>query len=92
MKWTVTTTKRAQKQIAQLPESAMKKLVALILDIQNHGPIRGDWPNYSAMGKNLHHCHIRRGRPTYVAVWEVKDKEIRMVEVTYAGTHENAPY
>jgi hypothetical protein len=27
-----------------------------------------------------------------VAVWEVIDKEIRLVEVSYVGTHEKAPY
>lgn len=29
---------------------------------------------------------------TYIAVWEERDREIRLVEVTYAGTHEKAPY
>ena len=37
----------------------------------------------------------KRGRfakvSTYVAVWEVIDKEIRLVEVSYVGTHEKAP-
>jgi hypothetical protein len=27
-----------------------------------------------------------------VAVWEVIDKKVRMIEVIYAGTHEKAPY
>ncbi len=27
-----------------------------------------------------------------VAVWEVIDKEIRIVEIKYVGTHEKAPY
>ncbi len=33
-----------------------------------------------------------QGRPTYVAIWKVKDKENKIVEVKYAGTHENADY
>lgn len=33
-----------------------------------------------------------KGHPTYVAIWEIMDKEIRLIEVTYAGTHEKAPY
>lgn len=45
MKWTVTATKRAKKQIVHLPESVKKNLVALIRDIENEGPVRGDWPN-----------------------------------------------
>ena len=60
MKWTVTTTKRAKKQIAQLPESVMKNLVALIRDIENEGPVRGDWPNCSSLGRDRHHCHIKK--------------------------------
>ncbi|MBI5591664.1 MAG: cytotoxic translational repressor of toxin-antitoxin stability system [Deltaproteobacteria bacterium] len=92
MKWIVTATKRAKKQIARLPDTAMQNLVALIRDIENNGPVRGDWPNYSFIGRYRHHCHIKKGRPTYVAVWEVVDKEIRLVEVIYAGTHEKAPY
>ena len=92
MKWSVKATKKARKQIARLPKSVMQNLIALIRDIENNGPVRGDWPNYSFMGQHRHHCHIRKGRPTYVAVWEVVDKEIRLVEVIYAGTHEKAPY
>jgi len=92
MKWIVTATTKAKKQIARLPESVMKNLVALIRDIEADGPIRGDWPNYSPLGQDRHHCHIKKGRPTYVAIWEVTDKEVKLVEVIYAGTHEKAPY
>ena len=35
---------------------------------------------------------LKKGHPTYVAIWEVTDKEIRLIEVIYAGTHEKAPY
>ncbi len=92
MEWVVTATKKAKKQIPRLPESIMKKIAALIRDIENDGPVRGNWPNYSFMGQNRHHCHIKKGRPTYVAVWEVTDKKINLVEVKYVGTHEKAPY
>lgn len=40
----------------------------------------------------VYHCHLNKGRPTYVVVWQVKDRLILLVEVTYVGTHENAPY
>ena len=43
-------------------------------------------------GENRHHCHIKKGRPTYVAVWEEMDGAIQLIEVTYVGTHEKAPY
>ncbi|WP_237707634.1 hypothetical protein [Desulfocurvibacter africanus] len=40
----------------------------------------------------VYHCHLNKGRPTYVAVWQVLDKVVCLVEVTYVGTHEKAPY
>ena len=92
MNWTVTIARKAQRQIRRLPKQVQKKLLALIREIEVAGPVRGNWPNYSSLGKNQHHCHIKKGRPTYVSVWEVKDKNIKLVEVTYAGTHEKAPY
>ncbi len=30
--------------------------------------------------------------PTYVAVWEESAGEVRLIEVTYVGTHAKAPY
>lgn len=61
-------------------------------DIEVDGPVRGDWPNYGKLASGRHHCHLKKGNPTYVAVWEVRDKKIKLVEVTYVGTHEKAPY
>jgi hypothetical protein len=61
-------------------------------DMELNGPVRGEWPNYSKLGISRHHCHIKKGRPTYVAVWEEAKNEIRLVEVTYVGTYEKAPY
>lgn len=92
MKWTVKLTKAAKKQADRWRKPVRQKLAVLLQDIENYGPIRGNWQNYSPLGADWHHCHLRKGRPTYVAVWEVKDKEIRLVEVTYAGIHEKAPY
>jgi len=92
MTWTVKIHKRATKQIDRLPVRVREALVDLIRDIEADGPVRGNWPNYSRLSANRHHCHIRKGSPTYVAVWEVTSKEIRLIEVIYAGTHEKAPY
>ncbi|WP_338032555.1 hypothetical protein [Desulfocurvibacter africanus] len=63
-----------------------------MLEIEKEGPVRGNWPNYSKLGPEKHHCHLKKGNPTYVAVWEERDRQVRLVEVTYAGTHEKAPY
>nr|WP_244084818.1 hypothetical protein [Desulforhabdus sp. TSK] len=63
-----------------------------VIDEAQRVPVRGNRQNYSVLGRDRHHCHLGKGRPTVVAVWEVRDKEIRLVEVAYAGTHEKAPY
>ncbi len=92
MSWQVTIHAKAQKSIPKLPNRVQKALAFLLREIELDGPTRGNWPNYGKLGKDKHHCHLKKGQPTYVAVWQVIDKEIRLVEVTYAGTHEKAPY
>ncbi|BBO82465.1 hypothetical protein DSCO28_30310 [Desulfosarcina ovata subsp. sediminis] len=90
--WQVVLSKKAAKQTKALPKVVQENLYALIRQIEIYGPIRGDWPNYSKLSPGRHHCHIKKGRPTYVAVWEVRNRTIQLIEVTYAGTHEKAPY
>ena len=48
MKWNVQITRNAEKQLKQLPEGIRKKIVALILEIELGGPVRGNWPNYGS--------------------------------------------
>jgi mRNA-degrading endonuclease RelE of RelBE toxin-antitoxin system len=91
MLWTVTIHKAVKKQLQKLPDKVLDALVRLAADIEYSGPVRGNWPNYSKLGDGRHHCHLKKGKPTYVAVW-TEDKETITVEVIYAGTHEKAPY
>ncbi|MDF2939381.1 MAG: hypothetical protein K0R66_23 [Gammaproteobacteria bacterium] len=75
----------------------MRKVLQFLLeDLINEGPAAWAWPNYGKLyGKRFEdkrHCHIKKGKPTYVCCWEVIDNEIRIIEVYYVGTHENAPY
>ncbi|BBO85900.1 hypothetical protein DSCO28_64660 [Desulfosarcina ovata subsp. sediminis] len=90
--WQVVLSKKAAKQTKVLPKVVQENLYALIRQIEIYGPVRGDWPNYSKLSPGRHHCHIKKGRPAYVAVWEVRNRTIQLIEVTYAGTHEKAPY
>lgn len=92
MTWTVTEKRTLNKQVRKLPAKVQNLLITLKRDMEVSGPIRGDWPNFSALSDNRYHCHLKKGRPTYVAIWEVMDKEIKLIEVIYAGTHEKAPY
>lgn len=78
--------------ISKLPRSIQKSLIALLADIEDKGPVRGAWTNYGKLSPSRHHCHIKKGKPTYVAVWEVTDKKVQLVEVIYVGTYEKAPY
>lgn len=90
--WTVKVNKGVVKQQNNLPEAVKKSLAMLEKDLAEYGPVQGAWPNYSKLNKKRHHCHLKKGQPTYVAVWEVVDSQIRILKVTYVGTHENAPY
>jgi len=92
MNWTVQEKIGLHKQIRKLPGNVQNLLIALKKDMEASGPVRGDWPNYSVLTGGRHHCHLKKGHPTYVAIWEVANKEINLIEVIYAGTHEKAPY
>lgn len=94
MLWTVEIPHNVAKRLSKLPDKIIDRLEILIAEIEVEGPARGNWLNYGKLEgtKNKHHCHIKAGKPTYVAVWEVIDKSIHLVEVIYVGTHEKAPY
>ena len=90
--WVVKLSRRTDRSLDFLPNPVRDALALLISDIEAGGPVRGDWPNYSRLGQRRLHCHLRKGRPTSVAVWEELDTEVKLMEVTYVGTHEKAPY
>ncbi len=89
MTWTVKVKKKLAKKLHNFPHNIREALEALVLDIRATGPVRGDWPNYSKLADGSHHCHLSY---RYVAVWTVTDETVRIVEVTYVGSRENAPY
>jgi mRNA-degrading endonuclease RelE of RelBE toxin-antitoxin system len=91
-KWQVNITRRVVKSLRKVPQIVKKNLVALIREIESNGPVRGNWPNYGRLPLNRHHCHLKKGKPTYVAVWEKRANEVRIVDIIYVGSHENAPY
>lgn len=87
--WTVGFTGKAAKQARKLPKREQETLVALVRDLQMRGPALPDWPNYSKLGGSRHHCHLSY---KWVACWEMQDKALRLIEIYYAGSRENAPY
>ncbi len=90
--WQIRFTSKAQKQFKKLPQKVKDRAVLLLGEIKLEGSGRGNWPNYSKLGKGEFHCHLKKGKPTYVICWRVEDKQIKIVEVYYVGTHEKAPY
>lgn len=91
IKWEVRVNRQSEKAIAKLPRGVKEQFIALLLDMRFQGPVRGNWKNYSKLSKDIHHCHIKKGHPTYVCCWR-SDPRLRVIEVFYVGTHEKAPY
>lgn len=94
--WVVISTKSADKQATKLSQNVLLMLHLLLEDLANKGPALPVWPNYGKLRgkKNIdrRHCHLQKGKPTYVCCWEVIDKKRKVIEVYYVGTHEKAPY
>lgn len=96
MSWKIKIPTKVGKQIIKLPRAAQAATLLLIRDLEKNGPATGGrWKNYGklkGMPGDKRHCHLSKGRPTYVCCWEVIDKELKITEVYYVGTHEKAPY
>ena len=94
MLWNVKFTSKAKRQVKNLPREISEIIFALVLEISKLGPTRATWHNYGRIKghRDCHHCHLKKGKPTYVAVWKVTDTKNNIVEVRYVGTHENADY
>lgn len=96
MNWTIIIPTKVGKQIVKLPESVQAAVFLLTQDLERYGPATsGSWKNYGklkGMVGDKRHCHLSKGRSTYVCCWEVIDKTLRVTEVYYVGTHEKAPY
>ena len=90
--WTVVLVGQAKKAKKNLPVNVWKTFLMLAFELKQ-GPMKGKWPNFGPLWgqKGCYHCHLQKGRPTYVACW-MSDKQERLIEVYYAGTHEKAPY
>jgi len=93
--WSVKFSAKASKQKAKLPKNIDDILAALVTDLALQGPALPKWKHYGKLiGKKgeYHHCHLNSGRPTYVAVWQVLDRQVRVMEVRHLGTHESVNY
>ena len=93
MRWKITLNNKVNKQLKKLPERVVLLTQLLTSDLGMFGACPGkQWPNFGKLSDTKYHCHLAKGRPTYVACWEIVNKSQRKIEVYYVGTHENAPY
>ncbi len=97
--WEVAISGRAQRESSRLPKEVQMALSFLVKEMELCGPkLSRSWKNFGPLKKdpgipdNAYHCHLKKGRPTYVACWFIVNKMERQIEVFYVGTHENAPY
>jgi len=96
-KWSVSFSTKAEKQYDKLRRSGSRPSINdiidfLVLEIKSEGPERFNWPNYDKLSEDTYHCHLKKGKPTYVACWAVLDYKLKRIEIYYVGTHEGAPY
>lgn len=87
--WNVRIHKKAAKRAKTMPKNIQALFDALIRDLMTSGPIQHEWPNYSKLDGARYHCHLTY---SFVAVWEVVGNELRILEVKYVGSREDAPY
>ena len=94
--WMVKSTNKVDKQAKKLNNAVLLTLRSLLAELKIRGPALPDWPNYGKLhnkkGYDKRHCHLQKGKPTYVCCWQVINKQLRIIEVYYVGTHEKAPY
>ena len=95
-RWYVRFSTKAKKQYEKLKKNGSRPSIndiidLLVIELKCTGPQRSNWPNYSKICEN-YHCHLKKGKPTYVACWTVLDEKLKRIEIYYVGTHEDAPY
>ena len=94
MIWDIRLTAKARRNLSKIPLGVREALQMLLADLEYSGPIKSNWPHYGKISgwKDCYHCHLQKGRPTYVAVWQVVRQTEKLIEVKYIGTHEKARY
>lgn len=95
--WSVRFSTKAKKQYEKLRKNGFKPSIndtidLLVMELKCDGPEMFRWPNYDKLSEATYHCHLKKGRPTFVACWIVLDYKLKHIEIYYVGTHEGAPY
>jgi hypothetical protein len=88
MEYIVKIKRRVRKMADRMPKEEQSRFDSLTKALRARGPARPEWPNYSKLGRNEHHCHLSYH---WVACWRHEAETIE-IEVYYVGSRENAPY
>lgn len=97
--WEVTLSKKSLKNLIVATDTVREIVDLLREELAYEGPVQIEWPNYGQLKRQKgqkrdekrYHCHLYKGRPTYVACWKVMGKSIE-IEIYYVGVHGRAPY
>ena len=73
--WTVNLVGQAKKAFKELPKDTAKTLRLLVEDLEFNGYQRNNWPNFGKLKDSIYHCHLEKGKPTYVACWRIEKKK-----------------
>lgn len=93
--WQIRFSRKAEKQKNKLTKKPADILYLLQKDLEIRGPVVYGWHNYGKLLKkkfDYYHCHLNKGHPTYVVVWQVIDETVRILEIQFVGTHEDVDY
>jgi hypothetical protein len=92
--WQVEYASKAKKQKDKLPDDIRDALYMLKHELEQEGPEQTEWQNYSKIvnANDVHHCHLNKRHPRYVAVWKVVDWEDKYMEIRYVGPHGSVNY
>lgn len=80
---------KISKKLAKCPLAVKQLFYQLIYELETEGPVQKEWPNYSKLGENEHHCHLNY---RYIACWKCTENYNLTIEVYYVGSREGAPY
>jgi mRNA-degrading endonuclease RelE of RelBE toxin-antitoxin system len=88
MAYQVTIKRKIGRKLLKLPEDIKKLFFLLVEDLKDEGPYQLSWPNYSPLGEDRYHCHLKH---SWVACWQWAKDTIE-IEVYYVGSRSKAPY
>jgi hypothetical protein len=80
--------KKVHRSLERLTEDVQSVCWLLINKLREKRAIRKEWANFSVLGKNTYHCHVKR---KYIVCWAWERKSI-VIDVYYVGSREGVPY